>query len=103
MSHKRFAITAVIYDRKGRVLSTGQNSYVKTHPLQAKHAAKVGEYYKVFLHSEVHAITRCKDISKAFRIGIFRYDEAGNPVSAKPCKICLSAIKSTNIQIIEHT
>jgi hypothetical protein len=31
---KRQAITAIITDKKGRVLSIGQNSYSKTHPLQ---------------------------------------------------------------------
>ena len=35
-------MTAIIYDRRGRVLSVGKNSYFKTHTLQAKHAAKVG-------------------------------------------------------------
>lgn len=57
-------ITAIIYDRKGEVLSIGQNSYVKTHPLQAKHAEKVGLPYKQFLHAEIHAITRCKHFTK---------------------------------------
>ena len=103
MSSKRFVITAVIYDRRGRVLSTGQNSYVKTHPLQASHAEKVGEPYKHFLHAEIHAITRCRDLSRAHKISVFRYDEAGNPVSAKPCKICQSAIKAAKIKYIEHT
>ena len=35
-------ITAIIYDKKGRVLSIGQNSYIKTHPYQAKIAKQVG-------------------------------------------------------------
>ena len=103
MCQKRFNITATIYDRKGNVLAIGQNSYVKTHPLQAKHAAKVGEAYKVYMHAEVHAITRCKDLSKAHRIFISRYNENGTTATAKPCKICQSAITATNIQIIEHT
>jgi hypothetical protein len=34
----RHELTAVIYDRKGNVLSIGKNSYIKTHPLQAIHA-----------------------------------------------------------------
>jgi len=100
---KRHQITAVIYDRKNRVLSIGHNSYVKTHPLQAQYAEAVGEGYKVFLHAEIHAITRLKKPHKAHRIAIFRYNESGKPVSAKPCTICAHALTQTNIKIIEHT
>lgn len=96
-------ITAVIYDRRGRVLSIGQNSYVKTHPLQAKHASKAGEPYKKFLHAEIHAITRCKDLTKAHKIFITRYNKHGQPSMAKPCPVCMSAIKESGIKIIEHT
>ena len=96
-------ITAIIYDRKGNVLSIGQNSYVKTHPLQAKHTRKVGEPYKQFLHAEVHAITKCKQLNKAYRIFISRYSKDGQPANATPCPVCMSAILATNIRVIEHT
>ena len=96
-------ITAVIYDRKGRVLSIGQNSYVKTHPYQAELARRVGEPYKVFLHAEVHAITRVRDISRAHRISIFRYDSKGKPILARPCDICITAIQAAGIKVVEHS
>jgi len=43
MSHatNRQNITAIVYDRKGRVLAVGKNSYTKTHPVQAKFAQKI--------------------------------------------------------------
>lgn len=100
---QRQSITAVIFDKRGRVLSIGQNSYIKTHPLQAKHADKVGLPEKQFLHAEIHAITRCRELSKAHRILITRYDRRGNPVLAKPCPICQSAIQAAGIEIVEHT
>lgn len=100
---KKFSVTAIIYDKRGRVLSVGSNSYVKTHPLQADHARRAGEPSKIYLHSEVHAITKCKNLSKAHRIAIFRYLEDGSPANAKPCCICQSAIAATGIKIIEHT
>lgn len=96
-------ITAIIYDRKGRVLSVGKNSYVKTHPLQAKHAEKVGLPDKQFLHAEIHAITKCRDLSKAHRIVVTRYDKKGRPLLAKPCPVCQSAIESVGIEVIEWT
>lgn len=96
-------ITAVIYDRKGRVLSIGKNSYVKTHTLQAKHAEKVGLPDKQFLHAEIHAITKCKDLSKAHRILVTRYGKKGSPLLAKPCPVCQSAIEAAGIKVVEWT
>ena len=100
---KKFQVTAIIYDKRGKVLSVGSNSYIKTHPLQAHHARRAGEPHKVFLHAEVHAITRCQDIARAHRIAIFRYLEDGSPALARPCNICCSAIRAVNIKIVEHT
>ena len=99
----KHALTAIIYDRKGRVLSIGQNSYIKTHPLQAWHANAVGQPYKQNLHAEIHAITRCKDLRKAFRISVFRYNKEGAPLLAMPCPICQSAIKAAGIKEITYT
>lgn len=103
MTTKRYNITAIIYDKRGRVLSVGKNSYIKTHPLQATHAIQAGEPHKVFLHAEVHAISKIRDLSKAHSMRIFRFLEDGTPGSAKPCKVCQSAIKSAGIDIVEHT
>lgn len=100
---KKFSVTAIIYDKRGRVLSVGSNSYVKTHPMMADHARRAGEPYKIYLHAEVHAITRCQDLSKAHRIAIFRYLEDGSPAMARPCCVCQSAIAAAGIKIIEHT
>lgn len=96
-------LTAVIYDRKGRVLSIGQNSYIKTHPLQAKHANKVGLPDKHYLHAEVHAIVKCKDLSKAHKIFISRFGKEGQPLLARPCPVCQSAIKAAGIEHVEYT
>ncbi len=96
-------ITAMIYDRKGRIVSMGKNSYIKTHPLQAKYARRVGLEEKVFLHAEVDALVRLKDWSKAHRIVITRYNKHGQPMLAKPCQVCQHAIKMAGIGYVEHT
>ena len=100
---QRQQITAVIYDKRGRVLSVGQNSYIKTHPVQAHHAEKVGEPEKVYLHAEIHAITRCPDLTKAHRIFVTRWDRQGRAVLAAPCAVCRSAIEAAGIRQISHT
>ena len=96
-------LTAIITDRNGNVLSIGKNSYVKTHPLQARHAAMMGVPDKIHLHAEIHAITLCKNLDKAYKISVFRYNSKGKTLLAKPCSICQSAIRSTGIKIVEYT
>lgn len=96
-------ITAIIYDKKGKVLSVGKNSYVKTHPKQARHANKVGLPEKVFLHAEMDAIIRCRNLNKAHRILVTRITRNGKYGNAKPCPVCSSAIKEAGIKNVEWT
>jgi tRNA(Arg) A34 adenosine deaminase TadA len=98
----RYQITAILFDKKGRPLSVGRNSYTKTHPLMARESAKHGEPYKVFLHAEIDAIVRCRDMDKAHRIVVMRFDANGLPVNAKPCIICQGLLSTYNLRI-EHT
>lgn len=100
---KKHHVSAIIFDKRGRPLSIGQNSYIKTHPLQLKMAEKVGLPEKKFIHAELSAIVRCRDLSKAHKIMVMRYNKDGEPVNAKPCKICEQAIALTPIKVIEHT
>lgn len=96
-------ITAIIYDKKGRVLSIGKNSYVKTHPMQAAYAVKAGLPEKQFLHAELAAIIKCKDLSKAHSILVTRVSKSGNFANAKPCPICAMALKEAGIKNIRWT
>jgi tRNA(Arg) A34 adenosine deaminase TadA len=97
------SVAAIIYDKRGRVLAIGKNSYTKTHPMMVLHANKVGRPQKIFLHAEIHAIVRCKDLSKAHKIVVMRFDKKGNPMNAAPCPVCQSAIEAAGIKFIEHT
>jgi tRNA(Arg) A34 adenosine deaminase TadA len=103
MTKTRFEITAIIYDKRGKVLSIGKNSYVKTHPYQAKCAQKVGLPDKQFLHAEIHAIVRCRKLDKAHKIVVMRFDKDGEAKNAAPCPVCHSAIQAAGIKIVEHT
>jgi len=99
----KYSLTAIIKDKRGYVLSIGSNSYTKTHPLQAYHAHKTGLPEKVYLHAEIDAITKCKDISKAYSIEVVRVSNQGKHLNAKPCPICMSAISQTNIKKVFHS
>jgi len=100
---QRQDMTAVIYDKRGRVLSIGKNSYVKTSTHMAHHARLVGEPSKIYLHAEVAAILKCKELDRAYRIKVFRFYKDGSEANAAPCAVCRSAIAATNIRLIEHT
>jgi tRNA(Arg) A34 adenosine deaminase TadA len=96
-------LCSVITDRKGNVLSIGQNSYVKTHPLQARAAKRLGKEESCYLHSEIDAVRRLgRDAYKARNIYVARLDKQGNTAIAKPCEICQSVIDMMNLNV-EYT
>ncbi len=99
----KFDLKAVIFDKKGKVLSIGWNDYTKSHPYMKELSANFDEPYKIFLHAEVAAILKCRDLSKAHRILVTRVGRSGRLLLAKPCKICQSAIDAAGIKIIEHS
>lgn len=102
---KKHEVTAIIYDKRGNVLSIGKNSYTKSHVKMAKFSKQAGEPYKIWLHAEVSAIIKLKGsaLNKAYKISIFRYNAEGRPALACPCKACAIAISHTPIKVIEHT
>lgn len=96
-------ITATIYDKRGRVLSIGYNSYTKSHPKQAKLAAKVGKPNSIYLHAEIAALIKLKGTTVPFSILVVRFNKQGMPAMAAPCLICQKALKLAGITNILHT
>lgn len=100
---KQFRLKATIFDKKGRVISIGENSYLKTHPMQRSFGIKTGNPKAVFIHAEIAALVKLKDWAKAYRIMIERYDENGHPKLAKPCAACSLALEKAGIKVVEYT
>lgn len=96
---QRQQITAYCYDKRGLLLSTGHNSYTRTHPLQKYFAEKVGHYGKEYIHAEIDAILKAKG-KQIQTIQIIRHRKNGNKALAKPCPICMEAIKAFGISKI---
>lgn len=99
----RYNITAIVKDKRGRPLAVGRNSYVKTHPLQAKASKAVGGKERTYLHAEIAALLKVKDWTKAYQLEVYRYDALGAPALAKPCKCCQWVIQQTSIKKVIHT
>ena len=99
---KKQNITALVYDRRGRLLSVAQNSYVKTHPLMARHAKALGKPGAIFLHAEVYALIKARYFGIPFRIVVIRQGAKGT-LLAKPCAICQRVIEEFHVRYVEHT
>lgn len=98
----RYIVVARAYDCKNNLLASRTNSYTKTHPLQAHFAKLVGKPNAIYLHAEIHAIVASGD-TQIHRIEVERFNKSGEPVIAKPCKICQAAIEAFNIKEVRHT
>lgn len=96
-------IVAIIYDKKGRALSVGRNSYVKTHSVMARLAKEVGLPEKQYIHAEVASLLKLKYTDKPYRIFVSRTRKDGSYAIAKPCPICARALELAGIKKIEWT
>lgn len=94
-------IVAFGLDRRGKILSIGKNSYIKTHPMQAKFARECGQKERIYLHAELAALLRWdKPVYKLF---VARFDKKGATKLAAPCKICQRAIRAFGVKTVEYT
>jgi len=99
---KRFFVAAATVDRKGKILSWGENSYSKSHPLmkqynKQQHSDKV---HKIYLHAEISALIKTR--KQAHGIVIVRINHSRNYCYSKPCPICSLAIKESDIKEVYY-
>ena len=97
----KYKVAAVVLDKRGRILSTGTNSYVKTHPIQARFSNMTGSEHRIYLHAEISALVKCR--GAGHKIFILRVGTDNQDLPAKPCPICELAIKEYKIKIVEYT
>lgn len=101
INQTRYKLTALAFDKRGRLLSIGTNSYIKTHPVQAKYACKAKEDYKIYLHAEIDALIKAR--GKVHRLVISRLEKDGRNLPSKPCPICQLAIEDYGVAEVEYT
>ena len=58
----KYVVGSFAYDKKGMLISKGVNSFIKTHPEQKKCASAVGLYHNIYLHAEISALVRAKNL-----------------------------------------
>lgn len=103
LKRNKYRLCAIITDKRGRILSIGTNSYKKSHPRQAYYAVKCGNKDAIFLHAEIDALVKVKYTDTPYAIYIARVNNQGQSRLAKPCNICLNAIKDAGIEKVYYT
>lgn len=100
----RFRTVAIVTDKYNRVVTIGVNSFQKTHPKQFYYASKLNQQDRIYLHAEIHAITRNVKRSLNFHsIYIVRIGQKGEIKLAAPCDLCRKAIEDVRIKEIYFT
>ena len=96
-----FFMIAATMDKRGRIISIGENSPSKTHPLMHKYCTKMKLKGKIYLHAELSALV--KSFAKPHSILVIRINRSGKFAMAKPCPICMMAIKEAKIKKIWYS
>lgn len=98
---KKHEITALAYDKRGKLLAVGRNSYTRTHPLQAHYGRKGGKPAAVYLHAELAALIKARQ--PVHKLVVLRFNKDGTPALAKPCPACQLAIRDFSVKHVEFT
>jgi len=99
---KKFHITCTAYDKSGRVIAIENNSYTDSCRLMRFFAKAVGDrtkndQRKVYNHAEIKCIDRAIKLGKIVHMLKVERIENGLYQNAKPCYICMHAIKHFKI------
>jgi tRNA(Arg) A34 adenosine deaminase TadA len=95
-------VVAVALDKRGRLISIGYNSYVKTHPRQKLFAEACGNPHREYLHAEVSALLRAKG-KPVHELVVARVDSQGNPLPSAPCPVCALASKQFGVKHLTYS
>ncbi len=94
-----YKLACIITDKYGRVVGEGWNTS-KTHPIQARYAAKAGQHQKINLHAEIMALIKAK--GRGHNLYVIRVTKNGFG-SSRPCSICQLAIREAGIKNVWYT
>lgn len=89
-----------LVDKKGRIISEGRNSYLKTHTIMHRASRKLG-LEKDFIHAEMYCLVMAR--KAGYKLYVARVDAEGNPANSEPCLVCKSLIDSAGVKVVEYT
>lgn len=95
---KKYWVIAASLDHHNNIISIGENSYQKTHPIMAKLAIRTGNRTREYLHAEIASLV--KNRQKPESIIVIRITSTGLIRMARPCNICNLALREAGIKYI---
>lgn len=92
-------MSAILLDKRNRIISSGVNSYVRTHPIQkwaAKNASKIFNdpnlEKKIYGHAEIISLIKAKEDAETIVICRLGGHAKKELRLSRPCRICTNYI-----------
>lgn len=102
MAKKRYEIIATAMDKKGRILSTSKNDYLKSHPLFKSYSIRSGmSEQRIYLHAEFLACLRAN--AEIHTMLVQRFHNDGSLANAEPCNTCKLVLKEFGVKRVQYT
>lgn len=99
LSMHRFRVGAVLY-RKGRIIGSGRNDHIKTHP-QSPHPFKTKHAeFSAFLDVDFWNLSD-PNVAKDVSLYVHRLKADGSPGLSKPCFWCWGMINQLGIRNVD--
>jgi deoxycytidylate deaminase len=98
---KKYWVIAASLDHHNNIISIGENSYQKTHPMQSRFSQIIGNRNREYLHAEIASLV--KNRSKAESIIVIRMTSTGLVRMARPCNICSLALREAGIKFVYYS
>lgn len=98
---KKFFVICAALDHHNNIISIGQNSYQKTHPMQSRLAIKSGNASREYLHAEIASLVKCRHDVES--IMVIRMTSKGLIRMARPCNICTLALREAKVRYVYYT
>lgn len=91
-------VVALAYDKRGKLLAVGRNSYQKTHPIQKKYCHEVGLDHRdmIYLHAEIDVLIKTN--FNAHKVVINRISASGDLLPSQPCGVCMKALIDAGVE-----
>jgi tRNA(Arg) A34 adenosine deaminase TadA len=99
--NQAYMLRAFVLDSHNRIISKGKNNYNKTHPMQSRLANKTDRPNRQYLHAEIAALVKAR--KEPFGILIIRITKTGLIKMARPCNICILAIREAGIKNVYYS
>ena len=98
---RRYFVIAAALDHHNNIVSIGQNSYQKTHPMQSRLALKTGRADREYLHAEIASLVKSRrDVETVM---VVRMTPTGLIRMARPCNICTLALREAKVRFVIYT